>query len=676
MSNKLIILICVAILTCSLIPASVFAGRGLKVSLRSKNEIDAPILEEVDLYENSYALLIGIDDYVDGWPRLSNARKDIQLLAEELGNIGFEVTVKENLNSGELEDVLEEFFVFKGQDPQTRLFVWFAGHGHTMNGEGFLVPADAPAPSNETEFRYKALSLRRFGELVRLAQSKHVMTIFDSCFAGTIFDTQRGAPPAAITYATTLPVRQFLASGDSDQQVADDGRFCKLFLRGLRGEEPADLNSDGYLTGSEIGMFLADRITNLTLAKQTPRYGKLLDENYDRGDFVFEMPVLNFGRLYITSEPSGADLYLAGEKVGQTPYINNAIRSGAYDLTLRYSTYIPVENENIVIEDGQDTQRHFPLVSNMGKLQVDARPKGADVFLFDKNKKKLQQAQSPAIFDLETGTYYVSISMPGYETLDLRAEVSRNSLKTLHGEAVELRRLEGYLVVGTDPYIKGARIQVNGKEIGKTPTELLLPEGRHKVKVLTNTLEGDAEVAVNDQETDSITVKLYQRKYKKHGIYTAIDYLTVEIGNSSLSFLQYGIGYRLFFQKAGYFRIEYLTGNGSGSLAYPDLKGTGIIETDGAKGSIVRTSYEYPFFHKIDGLDVTFGVGVEEFDTSLTSINSKDSDPQIAITSSYLGIGLVHNMSSFFYKINSRYVFNDDIIEYNTGFSFDIGYLF
>ena len=92
-------------------------------------------------------------------------------------------------------------------------------------------------------------------------------------------------PPAAITRATTLPVRQFLTSGDADQTVSDDGQFRELFVRAILGEEPADANSDGYLTASEIGMYLGDRVTNLTESAQTPRYGKLRDKDYDRGDF-------------------------------------------------------------------------------------------------------------------------------------------------------------------------------------------------------------------------------------------------------------------------------------------------------------------------------------------------------------------------------------------------------
>jgi len=82
-------------------------------------------------------------------------------------------------------------------------------------------------------------------------------------------------------------VRQFLSSGDDDQTVSDDGAFRELFIRAVLGEDGADANDDGYVTGSELGAFLADRITNLTHGAQTPRYGKLLDVNFDRGDFVF-----------------------------------------------------------------------------------------------------------------------------------------------------------------------------------------------------------------------------------------------------------------------------------------------------------------------------------------------------------------------------------------------------
>jgi formylglycine-generating enzyme required for sulfatase activity len=263
---------------------------GVDVVLKASEAADAPVAETVQLYGASHALVIGINQYTEGWPYLSNAVKDAELVASELRRHGFKVKLRTNLKSDALKRTLEEFFVIDGADAETRLFVWFAGHGFTDKGEGFLVPSDAPKPEAGPQFRLKALSLRRFGEFVRLANAKHAFSVFDSCFSGTIFQVQRSSPPAAVTWHTALPVRQFLSSGDANEEVSDDGRFRKLFVRALRGEEKADANSDGYLTGSELGMFLGDRLVNLTNSAQRPRYGKLRDENWDQGDFVFVLP--------------------------------------------------------------------------------------------------------------------------------------------------------------------------------------------------------------------------------------------------------------------------------------------------------------------------------------------------------------------------------------------------
>ena len=195
--------------------------RGLSVKLKASEAADAAVLEQVELYASSHALVIGIDDYRSGWPRLSMAVKDARAIAGALKAKGFSVTLLINLDSRGLDDALKEFFAIKGADPGARLFLWYAGHGHTEGGEGFLVPTDAPRPSASGQFRLKALSLRRIGEYVRLAQSKHAFAVFDSCFSGTVFDSARALPPAAVTRATTLPVRQFLTSGDAGQTVCE-----------------------------------------------------------------------------------------------------------------------------------------------------------------------------------------------------------------------------------------------------------------------------------------------------------------------------------------------------------------------------------------------------------------------------------------------------------------------
>ena len=273
--------------------ASVFArpvaAREMTVELRASEAANAAVSGKVKLYGASHALVIGNDLYTGAWPRLSNAVKDARLIAEALRTKGFKVTLKTNLKSTELSEALETFFYETGQDPEARLFLWYAGHGYSERGEGYLVPIDAPDPSQVGPFLRKALSLRRMGEYVRGASALHILSVFDSCFAGTVFNVGRAKPPAGITHATTRPVRQFLTSGDAGQEVSDDGTFRKLFIRALNGQVRADANRDGYLAASELGLFMTSEITNYSNGGQTPRNGKLNDPDLDQGDFIFQI---------------------------------------------------------------------------------------------------------------------------------------------------------------------------------------------------------------------------------------------------------------------------------------------------------------------------------------------------------------------------------------------------
>ncbi|MBT5569776.1 MAG: caspase family protein, partial [Alphaproteobacteria bacterium] len=132
-------------------------------------------MERWKLYGSSKALVIGIDEYNNGWPHLSMAVRDAEEIATALEHRGFEVTLLKNLGSAELRSALRRFYLLQGNDPEARLFVWFAGHGHTENGEGYIVPADAPPPSSP-EFVFDAIHMGDLASMQRVAQSKHVLT--------------------------------------------------------------------------------------------------------------------------------------------------------------------------------------------------------------------------------------------------------------------------------------------------------------------------------------------------------------------------------------------------------------------------------------------------------------------------------------------------------------------
>ena len=115
--------------------------RGISVTLRQSESVNAPILEERELYQESYALVIGIDDYDNGWPRLSNAILDAELIAKALEAKGFDVELHRNPIASRCLN-FQAILYLKGE---TRARLLFVCRPRCYRGwRGYLIPSDAP----------------------------------------------------------------------------------------------------------------------------------------------------------------------------------------------------------------------------------------------------------------------------------------------------------------------------------------------------------------------------------------------------------------------------------------------------------------------------------------------------------------------------------------------------
>ena len=267
-------------------------ARGVGVDMQQVN-IKGDDGQVIRLYDKSYALLIGVSDYSAGWPKLPGVKQDIEAVRIALEKHGFTTKVVMNPTEAQLEEAYRSFIQQYGLAVENRLLFYFAGHGHTVKqsyGEdmGYIVPVDAPNPNRDLDgFRAKSLDMQSMELYARRIQSKHALFLFDSCFSGSLFALSR-AVPDNIGYKTSRPVRQFITSGSADEQVPDRSIFREQFVAAIEGE--ADANRDGYVTGSELGDFLQDRVVNYSRNAQHPQYGKIRNPNLDKGDFVFALP--------------------------------------------------------------------------------------------------------------------------------------------------------------------------------------------------------------------------------------------------------------------------------------------------------------------------------------------------------------------------------------------------
>ncbi len=261
--------------------------RGIK-----RVEIKTVSGETVGLYEESHALVIGVSDYTAGWPDLESVPDDIKAVSQALEKHNFHVVQVLNPTKKKLTAAFTEFIDNYGYNQDNRLLFYYSGHGYTKKvyerNTGYLVPRDAPDPNQDSiGFSQKALQMSQILAWAKQIEAKHAIFLFDSCFSGSVLKERSLLVPRQIQTLTAKPVRQFISAGSEGQTVPAQSVFRPSFTRGIRGE--ADLDKDGYVTGTELGLYLQRQVANYDTG-QTPQFGKIKDPLYDEGDFVFVLP--------------------------------------------------------------------------------------------------------------------------------------------------------------------------------------------------------------------------------------------------------------------------------------------------------------------------------------------------------------------------------------------------
>ena len=231
-----------------------------------------------------------VSEYTNGWGRLPGVKEDVVAVGKLFKELGFNVVTMVNVNRNNLRNGIEDFLNEYGYSEDSRLIIYFAGHGATLDlgrnrKMGYIVPVDAPL-SDARDFSNRAIPMSQFETWAKNTKARHILFIFDSCFSGTVFSATRSAVSPAIDRLINQPVRQFITSGDANEKVPDTSIFRKQLEYALR-DGLADPYKTGYVSGTALGMFLYETVANYSNGRQHPQFGKINDVDLDKGDFVF-----------------------------------------------------------------------------------------------------------------------------------------------------------------------------------------------------------------------------------------------------------------------------------------------------------------------------------------------------------------------------------------------------
>ena len=261
--------------------------QGTKYTLPALSKFVSPLLMK-DLYEKSFAVVIGINNY-EKWPSLEFAVSDAGAVREKLKDTGFDEIITILDKEATQRRILTELFheLPKKVGRNDRVMFFFAGHGQTETlpgggKKGYIIPVDA----DMSNYSSTAISMEQVRSLSRRIPAKHILFVMDSCYSGLGLSRSAGVSPKASDYLrkiSSMRAVQIITAGGKGEQVQErvgHGLFTTYFLRALMGE--ADINKDNVVTGTELGAYLRPRVSNASNQAQTPLYGRLEGE----GEFL------------------------------------------------------------------------------------------------------------------------------------------------------------------------------------------------------------------------------------------------------------------------------------------------------------------------------------------------------------------------------------------------------
>jgi uncharacterized caspase-like protein len=278
-----------------------------------------PAAEYRQGYSSSYALVVGIDKYRH-WPHLEYAVKDAREVAALLETKGFQMYVLTDENATRTNILRKLDAIEKSADVNSRVVVYFAGHGQTEDlsggGErGYIVPVDAAAYN----WKGTMLAMNRLNRRIRQIKAKHIFLAFDACYSGLgLTRSIKRYPEQDPTYIRkmmqTRSIQILTAGSRSEQAIETEGHglFTEHLLAALSGR--ADINSDGYITATEIYATVRPGVTHQSDSRQTPQFGYI----EGNGDIIF----FNTPReaesvtVSIDSRIDGIDVWTGATQIG------------------------------------------------------------------------------------------------------------------------------------------------------------------------------------------------------------------------------------------------------------------------------------------------------------------------------------------------------------------------
>lgn len=192
-----------------------------------------------EIYANRKALVIGNDSY-KSVGKLENAREDARTMASNLSTVGYQVTLKLDLNDKEMKAALRNFAdQVQGGD---EVLFFYAGHGVQLGAANYLLPTDIIGDS-EAQVKDEAIQLQRFLDDMADRKAKFTLAMIDACRDNPFKSSGRAIGGRGLSPTTAATGQMVIFSAGSGQQALDklghndknkNGLFTRIFVQEMQ----------------------------------------------------------------------------------------------------------------------------------------------------------------------------------------------------------------------------------------------------------------------------------------------------------------------------------------------------------------------------------------------------------------------------------------------------------
>jgi hypothetical protein len=220
-----------------------------------------------------YAIVIGVNNYVEGGLGLRYCQNDATAMAALLTQLGYTVILLTDDAADEdhkptVFNIRAALAALKARFGEDELcLVYFAGHGALVDGAAYLLGRD----SRTADLRNTALPLRDVESYLRDSGSRRLILILDACHSGVDIGRDptpvgRGIDPAFIHNTHELAVGFVVLAGCTATQRSQDdptkqhGVYTFYLLEGLSGKAATTAGSKRFVTVDDLKDYVLNSV--------------------------------------------------------------------------------------------------------------------------------------------------------------------------------------------------------------------------------------------------------------------------------------------------------------------------------------------------------------------------------------------------------------------------------